>query len=98
MWPRDQEPLEWEVIGERRRSEKMKETTVSTMFAFFFLNLFDAYFPLSWLFIGSLIFERGKEKEEQQHALTSLDVKDNRWAIAFGVLILDEDTLYFKLF
>lgn len=99
-WPRDQEPSEWEVIRERRRSEKMEETIVSTMFAsffFFFLTLWCVFSP-SWLLISSLIFERGREKEEQQHALTSSEVKDNSWAIAFGVLILNKDALGSKLF
>lgn len=66
MRPRDQEPSEWRAIGERR-SGKMEETIVSTMFVLF-KKLFDVYFPLSRLLISSLTFE-GEEKRKSSSML-----------------------------
>lgn len=62
------------MIGERRRSEKMKETTVSTLF---FESLGRTTSPIVTTYKQFDFFERGREKEEQQHALTPLEVKDN---------------------
>lgn len=52
----------------------MKETTVSTLF---FESLGRTTSPIVTTYKQFDFFERGREKEEQQHALTPLEVKDN---------------------